>query len=88
MHGEDLSVLTKAGGKKRVEGLRDAQESVTLLAEFQNTTRFVRTAPYADSSGVAYQGIYHYNGSAATVFHIGQAFANGMLDLMEEQENV
>ena len=68
-------------------GLRDAQESVTLLAEFQNTTQFVRTAPYAVMDGVAYNGDYHYNGRADTVFHIGRAFANGMLDLMGKQEN-
>jgi len=83
MHGEDLSFLT-SGAKERVEGLRDAQERVALSAEFQNTAKFVRTAPYAVNDGIAYQGIYHYSGRADTVFHIGQAFANGMLDLMDE----
>jgi len=77
MHGEDLSTVTTPGAKERIEDLRDAQESVTLLAEFQNTTKFVRTAPYAVNDGVAYQQQenFHYNGRADTFFYIGKAFA-------------
>jgi hypothetical protein len=59
-------------GSDRILALRAAQHSVTLLEEFQNTTLFVRTAPYAVLNGTNYNGIYHYNGRADTYFHIGQ----------------
>jgi hypothetical protein len=81
MHG------TRPSGKghDRVLAMRAAQRSVTLLNEFRNNTMFVRTAPLAVLDGDTYNGIYHYNGRADTYFHIGQAFGNGMLQLLKKK---
>ena len=70
----------------RILGLRAAQHSVTMLDEFRNQTRFVRTAPYAVLNDTAYNGIYHYNGRADTYFHMGQAMGEAMLQLMNMKD--
>lgn len=67
---------------ERVLGIRTAQESVCQQKEFQNTTRFVRTAPFAVLDGITYNGIYHYYGRADTFFHIGQHLGYGMIDIL------
>lgn len=72
--------------KGRIAEFRKAQEGVTLEEEFQNNTLFVQTSPYAVLSGDKFNGIWHYNGRADTYFHIGQAFARGILHMMKEKE--
>ena len=85
MHGVNLTNPPKV--KARILGMRAAEHSVTLLDEFRNNTMFVRTAPYAVLNSTTYNGIYHYFGRADTMFHIGQAFGRGMLQLMGYRSN-
>jgi hypothetical protein len=63
---------------RRVHALRAAQKNVCQYDEFLNNTLFVPTAQFAVLNGTTYNGIYHYNGRADTVYHIGQAFGLGM----------
>ena len=67
----------------RVLFTRFQELSVTLMDEFRNTSLFVRTAPYVNSSGDSYGAGYHYYGRADTFFRIGQAFGRGMLKIRE-----
>ena len=62
----------------RILHFRRQQQSVTLLPEFRNTTRFCRTAAYAVTNGTTYGGIYHYNGRADTYVWIGQAMGRAL----------
>ena len=84
MHGMDISHLEGKSPypKMRVATMRAAQQGVTLTEEFKNSTLYVRTAPYAVHN-VDYQGSYHYYGDATTYLHIGEAFGNGMLELID-----
>jgi len=68
----------------RILMMRSAERNVTLFPEFRNSTLFVPTSPYAVLNGTTYNGVYHYNGRADTYFHIGEAFANGMLALLNK----
>jgi Carbohydrate esterase, sialic acid-specific acetylesterase len=82
MHG-----LNPTGrGSDQVKRLRKTQLEVTQLEEFRNNTLFVRTAPFVVANGSSYEGFYHYNGRADTIFHIGEAFGRGMLQLMNNPE--
>lgn len=78
MHGTNVT------GREapRVLGTRKAQKDVTLLPEFQTTSRFVSTSQYTISNGTSYNGIYHYYGRADTYFHIGKALGVGMLQIL------
>ena len=58
MHGRDYT----GQGSDRVMDMRRAQESVTLLEEFRDTTLFVKTAEYVVLGSATYNGGYHYNG--------------------------
>lgn len=84
MHGDGLT-QTIPDKRKRVLGLRAAQKRVTELDEFNSNTLFIRTAPYAVFGREKYDEIYHYNGRADTYLHIGKAFGNGMLQLLERR---
>jgi hypothetical protein len=78
MHGSEMS----GSVARRVLAMRSAQEKVTLMDEFANTTMFVRTAPYAVPSGKAYNTFFHYNGRADSYFYIGHAMGHAMLQLL------
>jgi hypothetical protein len=80
-----MSGLNVTGrGADRILQLRAAQQHVCQRFELQNTTRFVRTAPYAVLDGMQYNGIYHYYGRADTYYHIGKALGNSMIELLEK----
>jgi hypothetical protein len=69
--------------RAQMERLRQQQESVTLLPEFRNSTRFVPTAAFFNESRKESYGVgYHYNGYADTIYNIGQAFGRSMLELL------
>lgn len=61
---------------------RRTQRSVAYLPEFRNDTMYVKTSPYVVKDGETFNGDYHYYGRADTFFHIGHAFAQGVLALM------
>jgi hypothetical protein len=69
----------------RVRAFRTTANSVALMPEFYHSTKYVETAQYAvmglDESE-QFDGIHHYFGRAEPYFHIGQALALGMLDLL------
>lgn len=69
-------------GAKRAMALRKVQKDVTLLPEFQGTTKFVPTASYTVSDGESFNQGYHYYGRADTFFHIGKAMGETMLELI------
>lgn len=66
-------------------GLRKRQKLVTQLKEFCQTTVLVETSPYADyilKDNASFGVVYHYHGRADTMYRIGEAFGNSMLDLL------
>lgn len=63
--------------------MRKAQKDVTLLPEFQATTKFVPTASFTVSDGESFNQPFHYYGRADTFFHIGKAFGKSMLELTD-----
>jgi hypothetical protein len=71
-------------GTDRYLVMQMAEKNVALYDEFRNNTLFVPTAQYAVMNGTTYNGEYHYFGRADTYCHIGRAFGNAMLELMEE----
>lgn len=63
--------------------MQKAQESVTLLREYKNSTVYIPTAEYLDFPGNdTYNGDYHYYGRADVYYNIGKAFGRGMLKLL------
>jgi hypothetical protein len=80
MHGEH----PVGDGADRALALRAAQRQACATS---NVTKFVPTAQYAVLNGTTYDGIHHYFGRADTVFHIGRALGEGVLELMEEQSS-
>ena len=62
---------------------RKAQEATTLIEEFKDSTRFVKTCQFWDSDErfKANQG-YHYNGNGKIYYYKGKAMAEAMYDLM------
>lgn len=64
---------------------RKIQQDVANLDEFKGTVAFVKTSPYVVKDGESFDGGYHYYGRADTFFHIGRAFGEAMLKLLDER---
>lgn len=62
---------------------RKAQEATTLMPEFKDSTRFVKTCQFwdPDERFKANQG-YHYNGNGKIYYFKGKAMAEAMYELM------
>ncbi|MFQ5809691.1 MAG: sialate O-acetylesterase [Armatimonadota bacterium] len=63
---------------------RAQQESVSLMPEFRDTVRYVKTSPFIVMDGPQFDGGYHYRGRADIFFSIGNAFGQAMLELLNE----
>ncbi|KAL3905744.1 MAG: hypothetical protein SGILL_009552, partial [Bacillariaceae sp.] len=70
----------------KIQKMRKAQESVANLDDLRNNTLFVRTAQYVTDEEPTFNGDYHYNGRADTMYSIGRAFGDGMLQLLSAKE--
>jgi Carbohydrate esterase, sialic acid-specific acetylesterase len=68
-----------------------ADQAVTLRAAQRqacaasSATKFVPTVQFAVLNSTKYDGIHHYYGRADTIFHIGKALGEGMLELLAGQ---
>lgn len=70
-------------GSDRHVAIRRIQEQVAHQMEFRNNTRFVKTSPYVIDKAESFAGGYHYYGRADTFCHIGKAFGQAMLELLQ-----
>jgi len=68
--------------------VRKAQKDAANLPEFKGTAAYVETAPIMDAWKATgdkwYDGGYHYGGSAAVYYRMGEAFGKAMLKLLPE----
>jgi hypothetical protein len=70
-------------GADRYMAMQQAEQAVAMMEEFRNSTMYVPTAKYVIANGSSYSGgEYHYFGRADTYCHIGRAFGEAMLSLM------
>jgi hypothetical protein len=84
MHG----VNPVGDGSRRAIALRSAQRNACARQEFQWNTQFTPTSQYAVLNGTNYDGIHHYYGRADTIFHIGEAFGNAMVQLLDKNKSM
>jgi len=68
----------------QVDAIRQAQEWVTKLPEFESNTKFVPTAQYAVLNGERFDNIHHYYGRADTYYEIGKALGRALLEFQTQ----
>lgn len=89
-HGYLNDDMPETYAMNNVRTVREAQEGVTLLPQFQNNTKFVTTHEFVvyGPNETQYDGIHHFWGRADTYFEIGRAFGKAALALigLEPQE--
>lgn len=64
---------------------RKVQRDVAEMDEFKHTVRYVKTGIYVVKDGDKFDGGYHYMGRADTFFHIGNAFGEAILPLLNKE---
>jgi len=71
----------------RVKRFRAQQRGVAEAPEFKDTVRYVETGVFVPPDGEepSFDGGYHYNGRASTVYKIGAAFGEAMLPLIGKE---
>ncbi len=62
---------------------RKIQADVANMDEFKKNVRYVKTGIYVVKDGDKFDGGYHYMGRADTFFHIGRAFGEAILPLVD-----